>query len=1227
MGKYCCFFDPMQDYQEKELTDCCPKCGRPYDYILKNIPSVICNGGTQYQVIRSIGRGFYGATYLCNVKKRFRTENILLKIIPVDVYSFFHKDFYAECQRHAELSEKTEHLVKISDAFDANVKFDECEITCHIAELQYVHGDILSDYLEKTDVGPKAFAQIAIDLLKMWSELIQKGEYHNDLHMGNLMVEYLDDSIQRVDAIYDKIRLIAIDMNSATNQSLSNYDTDRHGDRKYISDHIEFLSKKLRNKYSSLYNISDSDYRLIETLNKVSKIISVESTASDFPEISELIDMIKDSFKSNLSFSPWKKEFSLSKINDGINAQTIPSCFVPQLLVDPDNSWIAQISILGPQLITGMRGCGKTMLLYSVDVHARLRKEGNDESQTLKYSIDNDAFVGISASCRDLLELDDISNDGLSKLLLIYSIQIIRAVRHMQDINYAEIEKNYYMQIARSIEQIFDLTFEKDVLYSDISLERRLSEFSNNMRSFCKSHKMIMSRIASFELLADTFLSTTNKLSNKQVFFLLDDASTRYLSPDDISKLLTNVVFMSERCAFKITTEMQTLYSFMSPGSIEKAQDIRDYQVFDLGADVFQKTRDPKTGKQFIEEIIAKRLKACNGMSFIPNSLEKALGDCSLLSIAKSILNNTSSKSRKSVYYGATALTALCVGDIGDIIFLYESILSNNTSNHFPVDRKTQTKSFQQLCSRRMYNLERKDGTLREYVKAFSEASYKCLIDSRKAITKDGDSSNRTRQYNSLYVRMTTGNIAEQQIALRKLVDAGIFVYADGNGWPRSKSNDTDPITQVKLAFRKLFGVSNFIPLGNSDRFELSGESLEQWLSAPSKELLLRNLGGNNDSSENNETYLDPYGNDEAEPLLEDLVGDDRQLSLLDVISEMSAYDNSSKGTPKWHSEIYKRATILDNKEISSEKSFDVGIFGLGFEERTLESVKRITSSCTFSRVILVQYGEAGKTADIRRCFSKEQAIDLIPFEDIDALVKQLELAKTTLIDITGLYKPIIFDVIRHVLISNKEITVVYTAAKEYYPLNSDIKPLLENGPLDDTSKFINLMHKLTTGETNDYTNMPIIQDNTRDAVRPTVLVGFVSPKNQRIFSLLDKTEYEAISLFVPEGKTERDTLSRTAGNIAATNYSSVELKKFNTSDPNQVLYELSKVYERYYIDNDFNFELALTGSKMQAVAAAIFSSICRVSQCWYVKPCRFDTAHFTKGVGNTSCYKVSIEK
>lgn len=1236
MGKYCCFFDPERDFSEKELTDTCPKCNRTYGYILENMPAEIRNNNINYRVIRAIGRGFYGATYLCEVQKRFKKKTVLLKVTPVLLYEFFGKSFEEECNKHAQVSENTEHLVKIEDAFEADVAFGDEKMKCHIAELEYIHGQVLSEYIEDDNhVQPKIFAQIAIDLLRLWNEFILKREFHNDLHLGNLIVEQLDDSIQRVDAIYNKIKLMAIDLNSVTDESLSDCDSKRLGDRSYISNHIALLSKKLRDKYKNIDEISDTDFRLIETLNKISRILSLPSSSIDIPEISELIDMIKEEFKSNISYSPWKKTFTLSKLNDVINAQTLPSCYVPQLLVDPENKWIDEVSVLGPQLITGMRGCGKTMLLGALDIHARLVTVAGANIISSYNNLSNDRYVGITASCRDLVELDDIENNGISKLILLYSIQIIRAARHISDIDSNMVKKDYYSNLAKNLSTIFGIEFQNVDLVSQSILERKLTDISNDMHQFCANYPLRVSSITAFELLADSITSSSELLANKQVYFLLDDASTRYMSVDKISILLTKILFMSQKCAFKVTTELQTLYSFKSPGNIEMAQDIRDYQIFDLGADVYKRTSNTNLSKKFIEAILKKRLTACSGMSSIPSSLDEVLGDCKLNSLANYIIEHPSSKDRKSAYHGASALAALCVGDIGDIICLYDSILANNEKGSYPVDAKVQTHCFQQLCSRRMYNLERKDGMLREYVKAFAEASYKCLIESKKVITHSGAKSERIRQYNGLYIRMTTGNIEKQQDNLRKLIDSGIFVYADGNGWPRARSNDTDPITQIKLAFRKLFGVSNFIGLASSDRFELSGKDLEQWLEKPNKELLLRNLGVSNDAEQTDECNAELIEDDcepncdDTEKRLEQIVGNP-QLSLFDYIPE-ATNNNDYIAEEKFSTNIdlTKRVNIMTHHKEIAKKNFDMGIFGLGFEERCLESVKKIVGNNRFTNIVLVEYEECGYSKEIKKLVLPASNVITVKFDDIERITLSLNNANSILIDITGLYKPIIFNVVRQALLKNKKIDVVHTFAQDYYPLNSDIQKLIDSNKVevDDATKFADLMRGLDTGDAGSYSNMKLLENSNYDPVRPTALLGFVSPKNQRIFSILDKKEYDAVTLFTPNGNSARDMLSQTAGNIALTNYSSVRLKSYDISKPKEVMKELSNCYSDLYVDKNHNIEISLTGSKMQAVAAAAFSTVCKVAQCWYVKPGKFDTDHFTKGTANSQWYTIKVQK
>ena len=76
------------------------------------------------------------------------------------------------------------------------------------------------------------------------------------------------------------------------------------------------------------------------------------------------------------------------------------------------------------------------------------------------------------------------------------------------------------------------------------------------------------------------------------------------------------------------------------------------------------------------------------------------------------------------------------------------------------------------------------------------------------------------------------------------IIDAGVFVFAGGSTVPRTKTRDSNPTQQFKLTYRKIYGLVNFIGLAERDRFELSGADLEEWLSEPSKEILLRNLGG-----------------------------------------------------------------------------------------------------------------------------------------------------------------------------------------------------------------------------------------------------------------------------------------------------------------------------------------------------------------------------------------------
>ena len=1225
MGKYCCFFDPAISYEEKKLDDVCPVCGRPYRFVLDNVSQTIKKENVEYKVLESKGRGFYGATYLCEVKKnRFRTEKVLLKVIPVEVYKFFKKDFYKECEAHISAAENAEHLIDLYDAFETTVTFGDKPISCYVEELKYINGVSLNEYVsDESHATARIYAQITIDLLSLWNELNQKGEFHNDLHLENIMVEMLEPNVERVNAIYTKIRLVAIDLNSLADGSRSDEAGIRIGDRRYIAKHIEMLSEKLRVSNANKYEMLSTNNRLIMAMKKIAMIFYDPAHASDQPEATELINMLKHELESNVSYAPWLQTFTLSRINDYHNAQTLPSCNVPKLLIDPGNQWLSRISTRTPQLITGMRGCGKTMLLKALDIHARLNiKESNTEKIKI---VQDDSFVGLMANCREIVRLSNIEEEGITKLLLLYSIEILRAARHVRDIDSDKVKKDFHKDVALALESIFDIHFDVNDLNSDYSFESYITYLSNYVPDFCKKHHKRMTTITSFELLASVVNTVSELFHGKEVFFLLDDVSTRYLNIDKIEELLTLIIFMSEKCAFKVTTEVQTI-SFRSPGNVEVSREVRDYDIFDLGADVYAKTRDPENAKDFIEKIINKRLENSVGYEKVPRSLTKVLDDVELATIARHIITSTKDSELHKTYFGATALVSLCVGDIGDVIGLYDSIIDSNGSTDYPVDYEIQSAAFQRLCSHRMISLEGKRTTMaRLCVKAFAEASNSDLKDSYKPGGKK-----RIRQYNQIHISNIT---SEKQFEyIRTLIDAGVFVPYDTTGFSRNNER------LIKLAFRKLFGLAYFIPLGNSDRYLLSGDAFEKWVQNPSKDQLISNAG----NKERNSTTDAVFPNDG----INTFASLNEQIKVLTgyqkIPKQISIFDEDNKNDDEYDEynkykvqikdmivdSIINGTHIIPEKDIISNEHYDIAVFGMGFEDRSPESMKRVIEQNTFDNIVLVEYDEKGHSEEIQR-LAKTKCPNpiIVKYNETDIILQHIKPQTTVMIDVTGLIKPIIFSSICYSLNKNCEVTIVHTMAEEYYPLNSDIERTKKQQDINNPITFSEMMRDLITGEEGEYKNNIVLFNDNYDPVRPRAMVGFVSPKNQRIFNLLNEVEYEKAVLLVPNGETFRDILSKAAGSIAEINYSGITKTETDLTNPDNVLKEITRCYIDLSIDQQCNFDLALTGSKMQAVAAAVFSAIVPITHCWYVSPERFMTDRFTKGIGETKCYKISIER
>jgi hypothetical protein len=305
--------------------------------------------------------------------------------------------------------------------------------------------------------------------------------------------------------------------------------------------------------------------------------------------------------------------------------------------------------------------------------------------------------------------------------------------------------------------------------------------------------------------------------------------------------------------------------------------------------------------------------------------------------------------------------------------------------------------------------------------------------------------------------------------------------------------------------------------------------------------------------------------------------------------------------------------------ELDDEELRDAGVEGVllgrGFEERTLTSAQRLAENLEPFRAILVSYPLEGYGPEVEKV-TRAAASDVQVIDYGQVVAEGLLLPSgITLVDITGLAKPIIFDAVRHLLRRDGRVLVAHTAAALHYPLNEDIARVLDAQARGDAYALLSALSDVLTGEARPYTFDKLLSTDADDA-RRKLLCAAASPKHERLMSLIDERDYDRVDIVVPASDTPRSRLARLAAEVAAKNFHSSSTIELPSDDLAGMLDFIADHHERFYAHGNFDFELGLTGSKLHAVACAAASSALRFSQCWYVRPAQFDVERFTKGVG-----------
>lgn len=1231
--KYCCFFHPLNEYSERSLDDKCPKCQQPYGFPLQYPPTRI----GKYEIERALGRGFYGATFVAQTgifKKR-----CVLKISPKSFYEYvpFNKTpFEQECKLHLIASNGARHIVGVENAFSEVVTFSDPEsssLDCNVLVLDFVEGQTLKQFVaDPSKLSARTVAQIAIDLIRIRGEFESKHLYHNDLHAGNLLVEKLAEGVRRTDCIDDRIIIRAIDLGSIADGSKSDVAKGRSGDLEWIARHVEQMLTELLGNGAQL---TDRDVRTALALQGVMNSLVSQAENTRFPNPEDLVELITNEYRrATQHWLPWKEPLRLRTFEDHYNAQTLQPWHAPDLFVDI-GGWLEAVMKPGPQIVTGMRGCGKTMLLRSMELHARIAaasQSNMNDPIKIGAAITHDKYVGIFVSAQRLLDVKKdalISNEQrVTRLFLYFALQAARALMHFSDVAPLAVYDDAHKKLAQGIEDYIEPKVQLTSVSSISDLERRLEQIVVQASIDPKSIVLKVAPAQAFPKLAVAIKSCSSAWQGATVFFLLDDVSTRVLDTEKIEPLLSSLLFNDTDCAFKLSSEWQTIeLGLQSPGRNHPIRIGRDLTIFDLGSEVHKVIAVGK-GVDFVSRVIANRAKVHHAHPrFTPSAL---LGNQTLQNIAETIASSSAtSADRKNVYWGISCLTKVCVGDIGDVIKLYDRIIATFDGTTVPIQAGKQSDCFLSLSSQRIFEINRRKDIFKDAAKTFAEASHE-LLERSYRLMKDGK-LHRLREYSSIYVRVTTEDPdakIRQIDMLRELIDAGIFVYT-ASGAPRTKTRDSDPLLQFKLTYRKIYGLTSYIGMADRDRFELSGADLKQWLEHPEsgKETLLRNQTQDIEEEVTSGAVENPEFSDDVQSPISPVKLAQGVQQTIELTFSADSIEAHVKPPSQDSFVTRPSAHRLCVEEVNIENMSSLGIeqvvVGLGFEERTLKANELLAAKLSHPTVHAVRYPIKGHADEIiahwRNC---EADIREIPDDSASARVTA-EGGGLTLVDTSGLSKPFIFHSIRSGLAANGQVLVAYGMARRYYPTPEDIEGVFAAEEAGSKYQLLERLGEILTGERGPYSCQGLL-DIAPDETRTRALLGFSSAKHQRIFSLLDERDFDEIEIITPSDNGSRSRLSRIAADVIIQTRQNAHNSAVDVMDLTALLNHCDQQYLSLYNDTGANVEIGLTGSKLQAIAVAALSTYRRFSQAWYVKPKEFDINKFSEGFDGLKLFMIS---
>ena len=560
-------------------------------------------------------------------------------------------------------------------------KGEKIKCVCFIEE--WVNGQTLENYIQKREISPSFIVNYVKEMCEALNILKELNFRHDDLHLGNVMI-----ADPKKGTLSKEFTVKIIDMGSLKPyEAPLTKDRDDHG---WFCEHlIGLYNSMLFDSSVRRKTLSLTERRFRSEIRPLINSMLEEDRQVALFEPSKIRAQFEHAYTRALH--PYKDvELKLEDPFDYISAEHISSDRLLVSLFAESCPWVKEVTSPNPVLLTGPRGCGKSMLFRRLSLKALLFKSPDH--------IRNSQIAGFYISCSADFKnrFGWITSETLSKR---FQKEIIHYFNLL--LSHEVIQTLLLISQREDRETLFGLgevqgrevyTFLVDKL--NIKEERRLRlqgvsplehlleiiEFESNScyEQFLKGFNLLTTP-TSISFLSDLtkFLkSKVGYFKDRTITFLLDDFSIHRIS--ELVQLVLNPIIW----------ERQSNHIFKLSAEKYGAERILESQIeTSPTADITREFREVDCGQFYID--LSDKNRRGDLMNFAKELLEHRLTLAKYSGTPETVIGNSSyeegtlgkslrhRKKQYDQYHGLETIAEICSGDISALLEIYRRIFSD----------------------------------------------------------------------------------------------------------------------------------------------------------------------------------------------------------------------------------------------------------------------------------------------------------------------------------------------------------------------------------------------------------------------------------------------------------------------------------------------------------------------------------------------------------------------